>query len=314
MAVSLIRLKRRQRGVALVTALLVVALATVAAVAMASRQQLDVRRTANLLDGDQAYAYSLAVEGWARMVLARDLRDNQVDQLDDIWAERLPPILVTGGQIDGFISDLQGRFNLNNLLTAEGQISEIDLQYFQRLLRMLQLNETLALAVLDWIDQDFETRFPDGAEDDFYLNTEVPYRAANQSFKSISELRLVKGVDADVWKTLAPYVCALPERTLLNINTAPAPLLQALAEDFTPQIAEQLVEQRGEAGYEDVDSFLQQDFFAGKGDVAVNIGVASQYFLIRSDVTIGTARSRLFSVAKRESNGARMLARTQGTW
>ncbi|MFA7386546.1 MAG: type II secretion system minor pseudopilin GspK [Thiohalobacteraceae bacterium] len=312
MAVSAAGLSIRQRGVALITALLVVALATVAAVAMASRQQLDVRRTANLLDGDQAYAYAQAVEGWARMILNRD-DTKEVDALDDAWAQRLPPISVTGGQIDGFISDLQGRFNLNNIVTADGEISEVDLQYFLRLLRALQIDEGLVLAVVDWVDQDFETRFPDGAEDDYYLGTDLPYRAANQPFQSISELRLVKGVDADVWNALAPYVSALPERTLLNINTAAAPLLQALHEDLSPQIAEQLVETRGEAGYDDFNTFLQQDVFAGK-ELAVNIGVASQYFLVRAEVTIGTARSRLFSIAQRGSTGTRILARTQGTW
>ena len=312
MAVSAAGLSSKQRGVALITALLVVALATVAAVAMASRQQLDVRRTANLLDGDQAYAYAQAVEGWARMILNRD-DTKEVDALDDAWAQRLPPISVPGGQIDGFISDLQGRFNLNNLASADGQISEVDLQYFIRLLRALQINETLALAVVDWVDQDFETRFPDGAEDDYYLGTDLPYRAANHPFQSISELRLVKGVDAEVWNALAPYVSALPERTSLNINTAAAPLLQALHEDLSPQIAEQLVETRGEAGYDDFNVFLQQDVFAGK-EMAVNIGVVSQYFLVRAEVTIGTARSRLFSIAERGSTGTRILARTQGTW
>ncbi len=116
-----------QRGVALVTALLVVALATVAAVAMASRQQLDVRRTANLLQGDQAYVYAQAVEDWARVVLKRDAEDNQIDKLDDDWAQRLSPIVVPGGQVDGFIIDLQGRFNLNNLVKPDGQLSEPDL-------------------------------------------------------------------------------------------------------------------------------------------------------------------------------------------
>ena len=122
-----------QRGVALVTALLVVALATVAAVAMASRQQLDVRRTANLLQGDQAYVYAQAVEDWARVVLKRDAKDNQIDKLDDDWAQRLSPIVVPGGQVDGFIIDLQGRFNLNNLVKPDGQLSEPDLKYFQNL-------------------------------------------------------------------------------------------------------------------------------------------------------------------------------------
>lgn len=314
MVVPAARLSARQHGVALVTALLVVALATVAAVAMAARQQLDVRRTANLLDGDQAYAYALAVEGWGSMILARDAEDNEVDKLDDAWAQRLPPIPVPGGQIDGFILDLHARFNLNNLLTADGQPSETDLAYFRRLLRALGLDESLATAVLDWIDADFDTRFPDGAEDDYYLGTAQPYRAANRPMQSISELRLVRGFEAGIWNTLAPHICALPARTALNVNTAAAPLLQALVEEFTAQDAERLVDARGEAGYDSVDLFLQQELFAGRDIEGAGLSVTSQYFLIRSEILVGTARTRLFSVVERQTNGIRTLARTQGTW
>ncbi|MBI5041754.1 MAG: type II secretion system minor pseudopilin GspK [Gammaproteobacteria bacterium] len=311
---------RAQRGVALVTALLVVALATVAAVAMASRQQLDVRRTANLLQGDQAYVYAQAIEDWARVVLKRDAADNQIDKLDDDWAQRLSPITVPGGQVDGFIIDLQGRFNLNNLVNSDGQKSESDFNYFQNLLRTLELNDQLAAAVVDWIDADFDTRFEDGegAEDDFYLSVEVPYRAANRQFQSISELRLVKGFDAAVWNKLAPYVCALPgARTALNVNTAAAPLLQALSESLTQRDAEQLVEERGTEGFESVDAFVQSEVFAGRPlteEQKGNLAVASQFFLARSEVSVGSARARVFSVLQRGSNGALTLARTQGTW
>lgn len=314
---------RTQCGVALVTALLVVALATVAAVAMAARQQLDVRRTANLLQGDQAYIYAQAVEDWARVVLKRDAEDNQIDKLDDDWAKRLSPIAVPGGQVDGYIIDLQGRFNLNNLAkpdpTPENLNDNPDVLYFQNLLRALELDDRLAVAVLDWVDKDFDPYIPDGAEDDVYLSADVTYRAANQWFQSISELRLVKGFDATVWNKLAPYVCALPtDNAPLNINTAAAPLLQALSENLTRRDAEQLVEERGEDGFESPDAFANNPVFASqplseeqKGNLAVN----SQYFLARSEISVGDARARVYSVLQRGGNsGAVTKARTQGTW
>lgn len=304
----------RQAGVALIMALMVVALATIAAAAMASRQQLDVRRTANLLDGDQAYVYALAVESWARMILARDARDNQTDHLDEVWAQRMPPIGVPGGQIDGYVADLQGRFNLNNLVNADGQISQGDFDYFQRLLRALELDERLALAIVDWIDPDFDTRFPDGAEDDFYLATEWPYRAANQPLQSISELRLIRGVDVETWRRLAPFVTALPVRTAININTATAPLLQALAEGLGTQDGEQLVEKRPADGYASIDILLQETAFAGKEVDAGRLAVASQFFLVRSDVQVGTARAQVYSIVQRNADRLTTLARTQGAW
>lgn len=315
-AVSLTQLKglARQRGVALITALLVVALATVAAVSMASRQQFDIRRTANLFDGDQSYSYALAVEAWARVILQRDAAEGERDYLDEDWAQRLSPIAIPGGQVDGYISDLQGRFNLNNLLTPEGQVSEEDLKYFQRLLDTLQIPVGVASAILDWIDPDFETRFPDGAEDEVYLSGPLPYRAANRPLQSISELRLIRGIDAEVWDKLAPYVCALPVRTALNVNTAEAPLLHALVEDFTAEDGQALVEARGAEGYVTVERFLQQELFAGRELSAAGLSVASQYFLIRASILVGTARTELYSVAQRNSAGVQIQARTQGTW
>lgn len=303
------------RGVALITALLVVALATVAAVAMAARQQLDVRRTANLLDGDQAYAYAEAVEGWGRMILARDAKDNMVDKLDDTWAQQLPPIAVPGGQIGGYIIDLQGRFNLNNLLDASGQPSPMHIAYFTNLLDALQLSQDLINPLLDWLDSDFNPRFP-GAEDDTYLNAEVPYRAANRPLASISELRLIKGIDVKIWQVLAPHVCVLPTKTTLNINTASAVLLQAIDPSFSLQDGEQLVAARPDSGYASVNEFVDehQARFSGQQVDQAVLGVTSEHFLVRSEIAIGTARARVFSVVQRHANGSLVLARTQGTW
>ncbi|MBU2478810.1 MAG: general secretion pathway protein GspK, partial [Gammaproteobacteria bacterium] len=110
------------------------------------------------------------------------------------------------------------------------------------------------------------------------------------------------------------YVCALPVRTVLNINTAQAPLLQALVEEFSTTSAEQMVEARGETGYDTLEDFLQQDAFAGREIATDRLAVASQYFLIRSEITLGTARAQVFSIVQRNSNGSVILARTQGTW
>ena len=91
----------RQRGVALITAVLVVALAAVAAAAMTTRQTVDVRRAANVMDADQAQLYLLGAEAWAAQVLRRDLKDNKTDSFDDDWAVVLPAQTVEGGAVSG---------------------------------------------------------------------------------------------------------------------------------------------------------------------------------------------------------------------
>ncbi|MFQ5487020.1 MAG: type II secretion system minor pseudopilin GspK [Gammaproteobacteria bacterium] len=306
--------RRRQKGVALVTAMLVTAIATITAVALASRQQLDIRRTENMLERDQAYLFGLGVEEWARQILAQDRRDNNVDHPGESWASILPPITVEGAVVAGSIEDLQGRFNLNNL-AKDGQASAPDIQRFQRLLRALDLDEDIARAVTDWIDADEEPAFPDGAEDNEYLLQERPYRTANAPMANASELLLVKGVDYDAYRTLRPYVTALPARTVINVNTAPVPVLMSLAEGLSQGDAELLVEERGETGYENIDDFMNQPPFKGMAEQIPDIGVASDHFLLSADVSFGRSRLQLFSLFARSADAKVQVAmRAQGTW
>ncbi len=314
---------RTQRGVALITAMLVVALATTAAVAMVSRQQYDIRRTGNLLQAEQAYLYVLGIEDWAGLILQRDREENKVDHLREEWATLLPPIPVEGGQLAGHIEERQGRFNLNDLVSA-GKPDAQAMERFRRLLAALQLNTAMATVVGDWLDPDIDPTFPEGAEDDVYTQGERPYRTANASFVSVSELRLLKGMDEvldpkegeTVYDRLAPHVCALPTRVPINVNTATAPVLMSLAEGLTEADAESLIEGRGDEGYADTSTFLQAEALAGRGgDNLQNlISVTSDYFVVTSQVNFGRITVSYQSLIQRGATGdARTLMRAQGT-
>ena len=300
----------RQRGVALVTALLIVSLVTVIAVTMATRQHIDVRLTGNLLHGEQAYAYALAAESWARVILRRDDNESQHDSLDEDWATALPPIAVEGGQVNGRIEDLQGRFNINNLVKQDGKASEADVAYFRRLLEILKLEPSLTDALLDWIDTDINVRFPDGAEDQNYLSASIPYRAANGPLVSTSELRLVAGFDQNAVRLLEPYVTALPERTLINVNTASPVVLLALHKDFTQSDVDALITGRGETGYQTVQAFMGQNALAGR-ELEEPVDVKSQYFLVHTDIIIGQGQVHLGSLVTRDKGRTRVLSRTR---
>lgn len=305
----------KSRGVALITALLVVALATIAAVSMASRQQLDLRRTSNVLHGDQAYLYVWGVENWAGRILTRDAEeagDTATDHLNEDWATILPPIQVEGGEVSGHIEDMQGRFNLNNLIT-DNKINETELKRFQRLLDALGIETNLANAVLDWMDSDLQPRFPDGAEEDEYLKFEPPYRNPNTPFVDVSELRLVKGMTPAVYTALAPYITALPKATSINVNTAPALVLRTLADGITETDAQSLVDARETEPFTKIDDFLQQDALAGRDIGNEGLSVTSEFFRVKAEAQIGQTRSRLTSLLVRDANGAiTVLARSQG--
>jgi general secretion pathway protein K len=301
----------RERGVALVTALLVVALATTAAVAMATRLHIDLRRAGNLLHGEQAYAYALAAESWAQVILKRDAGDNQVDSVQDDWATSLPPIAVEGGLVSGQVRDLQGRFNVNNLVTDTGEADQPGLDYYRQLLERLGLDQLLATALLDWIDSDINATFPGGVEDEDYLLADPPYRAANRRLVDISELRLVQGYTPDIIAALEPHVTALPEATEININTATLEVLLALNKDLDANAIEGLVETRDQEAYATVDDFLAEDALAGLV-LTIPVSVQSEWFLVLTDVVVGGGRARLQSILQREGQATRVIMRTRG--
>ena len=311
-----------QRGVALVTALLVVSVVTVVAVAMATRQHIDVRRTGNLIHGEQAYDYALAAESWARVILRRDAEDSDYDSLAEDWATALPPIAVEGGQVNGAVEDLQGRFNLNNLAGSQntdaeaeagagpGADKEANLAYYKRLLDILGLEPALADTLADWTDTNIDARFPNGAEDEYYLLLERPYRTANRPLVSISELRLVKGYDPHAIELLLPHVTALPAATSINVNTATPIVLQALNPELSESDVSALITDRGENGYENINDFLSHNSLAGL-ELDMDIDVNSDYFKVLTDVVIGQSRAQLESLLERASKTTRIVYRTR---
>jgi general secretion pathway protein K len=305
--------RRRNQGVALITAVLITAAIAIAAVAMAAQQNLDVRRTANIIDGDRSYVFALGVESWAMQILIRDRRDNQTDNLHEDWASQLPPISVEGAVVTGHIEDMQGRFNLNNLI-KDGKLSPLDMERFQRLLTIVGLDPNLADAVVDWIDADSDVTQPAGAEDPQYLRADVPYRAANRLMVSISELLLVQGFTADVYRKIEPFVCALPARTAINVNTTSKEVLMSLADNINENDAQQLIDDRGDKGYASLDTFLQDKALAGRGVKQDGLSVASDYFLLDAATKFDRAQTHLYSLLARSTTGINVIYRGQGAF
>ncbi|MDN5925222.1 MAG: type II secretion system minor pseudopilin GspK, partial [Xanthomonadales bacterium] len=235
----------RQRGVALLVALLVVALASLLIASLLDSGQLSLARSRNLLRGEQANAYAQGLEAYAAKVLVDDSNQGN-DSNSDSWAVPMPPTPVPGGVISGTLREMNGCFNLNNLLRGEQPAPEW-IKRFRRLLLNLQLQPAIANAVVDWIDND-QTTADSGAEDGGYLGRQPAYRTSGRPFTSVTELRLVAGVDAHTYNVLAPYVCALPTPTTLNLNTASVPVLMSLASGMTQSVAAR-VYNSGHANY-----------------------------------------------------------------
>lgn len=307
-------MKQKQYGVALITALLVTAVATIAAVAMASRQQLDIRRSGNVIDVDRSYMFALGVEDWAKQVLIRDRKDNQIDNLEEDWATVLPPLSVEGGTVAGRIIDMQGLFNLNNLIN-NGAPSPNDRKIFELLLQNAGVSTDIIDAVIDWMDKDDQQIFPNGAEDNDYLSQDIPYRTPNAAIASPSELALIKGMKYEDYAKIAPYVTALPERTMININTAPPQVLMAVIEGITQSEAEQIVDDRANAPFKDINEFMAHTLVQGRPVMQDSIGMESKYFMVTGSTQFDQGQLTLYSLVSRNDKAeVQVIMRAQGVY
>lgn len=294
--------RRQQGGVALLTAVLVVTLATIIAVNLFWQSTLDQRRTGSLLAADQGWLFLLGAEAWAGDILREDLEISGVesDHLGEIWATELPPVPVEGGVISGRLEDLQGRFNLNNLIDPEGKVDPLSLAQLERLLTILEIDPALAGSIADWLDADSERGFPNGAEDDAYSGLDPAYRTPNVPITSASELAAIAGLEPETARLLRPYVTALPVGTTLNANTASAVVLASLSDDISLSQAESLVEERGIEDFADVESTFEG---LVEDDMLPRIDSVTNYFLLTSTVSIGTSQYTMYSVLNRGPSG-----------
>jgi len=292
---------RSQRGVALLTAIMIMAIATAVAAKIAFAHQLWFRQMENVSDRGATDLLRRAALHWASVALLEDAAKNSIDHLGEPWAQGLPVLPVEGGAIKVSIEDAQGRFNLNNLV-LNNQPSPVDVAIFQRLLVQVKLDPFLANAVVDWIDTDSNVTSPGGAEDVDYLTLKTPYRAANQPFTSVEELRLVKGFDAKAVLALAPFVTVLPAgaRTAINVNTAPPEVLAALA-NRDLEWAQREVEQRTETPFQNTSDFtkLLQPPPGQPAAQTAPVDVKTNFFLITLETSIGRHQRRTVALMQR---------------
>lgn len=301
--------------------MLVTALAAIAAAAVLVSANNGIRRTATLIDGERAWWYAQGLESFARRILARDLEKNgAIDSLDEDWARDIDYLPVEQGAVRGKIEDLQGRFNLNNLGTAQAA------KYQQQLLRLFQniegldpaLAQPLAGAIRDWIDADQIPSGVGGAEDTDYLALPQPYRAANQPMGSPTELLAIKGMTPKTYQLLAKYVCTLPigsarTPTPINVNTAEEPVLLSLSATVDRSKIDSFLLKRLKEPAKSVQE-LQTDGTLPADVTRDMVDVRTQFFLMKAEAFIGSGRATLYSVIQRAGSGApQVIARSLDT-
>jgi general secretion pathway protein K len=295
---------KQQRGVALITAILIMALITTLAFNLEWDNSLDLRRTYVAMYREEAIQAAIGAESWVLGILRQDIEDSDTDHFGEIWASDIPPLPLEGddirGEIFGQIQDLQGRFNINNLIDRDGNVDEPSLEQFRRLLIALGIDVRFAGIAADWLDVDKEAGFPDGAEDSIYTGIVPPYRTANQILTSTSELAALEGMDKATMDALLPHIAALPGRTRINVNTATGPVLQSLDENISVADVERLLSERQESGFADITNTFSS---LVTPEVLNQLEETSDYFRLKVIVRVDTVRITYYSLLERGPRG-----------
>jgi general secretion pathway protein K len=316
-----------QRGVALITAMLLMVIGVLLAARIAWDNQLHVRRATTAADIEQAKLFAMGAEAIAIAAIRIDSDDNIAattipthrDSEGHLLVSQQLPVGIEDqdfGIMIGTLQDLQGRFNLNNLIDDSGATVNSLAQYqFETLLENLELDRSLSDAVIDWMDAD-SLPLQRGAEDSVYTSFDPPYRPPNRNFTHASELRAVAGFGELEYAAIREYVVALPAGgcvaggarsngvTAININFATDELLASLHPD--PQLLSTVDWQaQQEAGITDLGTI-----FAGVDQVVQTelegyVSTATHCFGLSVSVSIGNSVLSMYSVIERTGSAGK---------
>jgi general secretion pathway protein K len=325
---------KKMHGVALITVLLIVALAAVLVTQMTGRLQLQMQRTNNITLNQQAYWYAMGAEAFAKRILITTFEDEpNVTHLEQMWAQGETSFPVDFGQITGEIFDMQACFNLNALrevtTTTPARSGRTEMQEaFKELIVSLGVEgaddfaaEYMTDALVDWLDKNSAIESAGGAEDNDYSSKEFPYLPANNYLASITELRLIEHFTIPVINELKKFVCVLPNNKLHEINlntisTEQAKLIHAFLAIPLADAEKALADREGD-GFETVNEFFNLPDIVKHTSITQNqkdqFAVDSEYFRLKSIASFNNSYFALSTLMKVESNNnISVVSRTIG--
>ncbi len=326
-------MKASNRGVALITVLLIVALAAILATEMTARLQMQLQRTSNIQFNQQAYWYAMGAEAFAKRVLILDNEDSSdKTHLGQKWAQGYNSFPVPQGEISGGIFDLHACLNLNALKAGSEQQNNGPTKVparesFERLIVKLNIEgisefeaEYMADALTDWLDSDDTIVSSGGAEDNDYAGREFPYFTANSFIASTNELRVIEHFTPAVINSLSPYVCILPQtnKHQININTLTdeqSVLLQALL-DINADEAQSILDAKDDDGFDNIDDFYNMPELTQLNltdDQKQQFVVDSEYFTLKASAHFNESYFNLVSTLQViENKKVNVISRTIG--
>jgi general secretion pathway protein K len=294
----------RQSGAAVLMALFIATLATLIVSGLFWNQFVLLRTIENQQLVGQTRLLLRGALDWSRAILREDQRTSTFDALTEPWAQGLEETrldqlgetttLASNATIAGSIEDAQSRMNLRNLIGTEGVIYEPDLMALRRLAVLLQLPEQTADLIAARVQDSI-----------IGPSAERPMGSSGRTAPPIplflpTDLAGIPGIDGQAAAKLAPYVVILDERTPVNVNTASAEVIAARIPGLSIADARSLVAERERISYfPNVGSFRNSLRNRGQPGGDDELSVASRYFLVRGQVRLDRAQTRMESLVKR---------------
>jgi general secretion pathway protein K len=318
--------RARERGVAVITALLLTTLAISIVASLFWQQQVQVRSMENQRLHLQTKWILRGALDWASLVLFQDGLDHrEFTALDQVWATPLAETRLDqyverervegenfAATLSGTIVDACSRYNLRNL-AERGQADAGQMEVFGRLLRNLQMDQKLAARVAAYIaaGQPLDAPAPEGsaaqgsaaqgnaAPDAPHATPTTPAstlpRVSRSSvagspmkFLQVDDLLTVPGFTPAMVERLRPFVIVLPEATPVNVNTAPAEVLSALMPNMSVSEGNSLVVRRQRAAWRDLNYF-SAEIGESRPLTPGAAGVRSDWFLVNSRIRLDRA-------------------------
>jgi general secretion pathway protein K len=320
--------RSRQYGVALVAALILMTSIIFILGNIFYRHQISVAQSTLIMHQNQAYFLALSAESWAKQLLDEDADESSFDHYNELWSQAIPAMPVDGGLINGCISDMQSRFNLNSLVkyTNATQLTSVinsennsHATVWNNILRLKEIppDQSRLETIIDWIDKDSSTIGTSGAEQEIYESMRPPRMIADSQIVQPSELAEVMGYNLIEVQQLMSVITALPvalktkpnqvEPYAININTATDELLLAMGGDFDMIFRDAVVNNRP---FEQIQDFYDKlAFELGYPEDNIKqrwpedlIAIATQFFELYLEVTLGEARIEVRSIIMRRFN------------
>jgi len=293
--------RRRPSGVVLLSVLLVLALLSALVWQLMGKHSLVIAQSRFTFTGDQALEYALGAETFARQILFEEWSRNGPgkDTLQEVWAQPTAPFEVDNGFLEVQVVDMHSCFNVNSVA---GDNWQENLVRMKTLLRNRGVPDNLADAWRDWVDADLDIN-GFGAEDGEYLLEDTPYRTANARAADLSELRLIRGIEAEHLEVLDGLLCALPSEELrINVNTASAGVLAAMNPNLTEAQIEAFTDSVRD--YDDVGMATAE--FPDLMAAVDALTVSSEYFRVNVRARVDDSQAELSSLLRRDPSSGRI--------